>query len=46
MVDRTYLYDNSIDDAEQKILIRLSDGKIAKRYEDEMPEWAKQIISD
>lgn len=45
-VDRTYLYDNSIDDAEQKILIRLSDGKIAKRYEDEMPEWAKQIISD
>lgn len=45
-VDRTYLYDNSVDDAEQQILIRLSDGKIAKRYVDEMPEWAKQIINE
>ena len=46
MVDRTYLYDNSVDDAEQQILIRLSDGNIAKRYVDEMPEWARQIVSD
>ncbi|MBR5081243.1 MAG: zeta toxin family protein [Bacteroidales bacterium] len=45
-VDRTYLYDNSVDDAEQKLLIRLSDGLIAKRYVNELPEWAKQIISD
>lgn len=43
-VDRTYLYDNSIDDAEQQLLIRLSDGLIAKRYVNELPEWAKQII--
>jgi predicted ABC-type ATPase len=43
-VDRTYLYDNSIDDAEQQLLIRLSDGIIAKRYVNELPEWAKQII--
>ena len=45
-VDRTYLYDNSIDDAEQQLLIRLSDGLIAKRYVNELPEWAKQIIFD
>lgn len=45
-VDRTYLYDNSIDDAEQQLLIRLSDGIIAKRYVNELPEWAKQIIEE
>lgn len=45
-VDRTYLYDNSVDDAEQKLLIRLSDGLIAKRYVNELPEWAKQIIEE
>lgn len=43
-IDRTYLYDNSIDDAEAKLLLRFSDGKIMKRYVDNMPEWAKQII--
>ena len=43
-VDRTYLYDNSIDDAEQQLLIRLSDGIIAKKYVEQLPEWAKQII--
>ena len=45
-VDRTYLYDNSVDDAEQQILIRLSNGNIAKRYVEEMPEWARQIVSN
>jgi predicted ABC-type ATPase len=45
-VDRTYLYDNSVDDAEQQLLIRLSDGLIAKRYVNELPEWAKQIIKE
>ena len=44
-VDRTYLYDNSVDDAEQQLIIRLSDGLIAKRYVNELPEWAKQIIN-
>ena len=43
-IDRTYLYDNSIDDAEQQILIRLSDGIIVKRYVEQLPEWARQII--
>ncbi len=43
-VDRTYLYDNSIDNAEQQLLIRLSDGAIVKRYVEQLPEWARQII--
>ena len=43
-VDRTYLYDNSIEDVEAKLLLRFSDDKIAKRYVEEMPKWAKQII--
>lgn len=43
-VDRTYLYDNSVDDAEQQLLIRLSDGIIVKRYVEQLPEWARQII--
>jgi len=43
-VDRTYLYDNSIDNVEQKLLIRLSDGNIVKQYVEILPEWAKQII--
>ena len=45
-VDRTYLYDNSIDDAEAMLLIRFSDGKIVKRYIENMPEWANQIIEE
>ena len=45
-VDRTYLYDNSIENAEAKLLLRFSDGKIAKRYIEELPEWAKQIIEE
>lgn len=43
-VDRTYLYDNSVDDTEQQLLIRLSDGIIVKRYVEQLPEWARQII--
>ena len=43
-VNRTYLYDNSVDDAEQQLLIRLSDGIIVKRYVELLPEWARQII--
>lgn len=45
-VDRTYLYDNSIENTEAKLLLRLADGKIAKQYTEELPEWAKQIIQE
>ncbi len=45
-VHRTYLYDNSIDDVDARILIRFADGKIVKRYTDEMPRWATKIIEE
>ncbi len=43
-VDRLYVYDNSIDDADARLLFRLSDGKLAKKYNDHMPSWAKAIF--
>jgi len=43
-VDRTYLYDNSVENADATILLRLSDGVIVKRYLEQLPEWAKQIV--
>lgn len=43
-IDRTYLYDNSVENADASILLRLSDGIVVKRYIEQLPEWAKQII--
>lgn len=41
--DRTYLYDNSVDNQEARILFRTTDGKLVKQYTDSLPEWAKTI---
>lgn len=43
-VDRLYVYDNSIEDAEARLLFRLSDGELAKCYVDDLPEWAIAIL--
>lgn len=43
-VARLYVYDNSIEDAEARLLFRLSDGELAKRYVEELPDWASTII--
>ena len=43
-VDRLYVYDNSIEDTEARLLFRLSDGELAKRYVDELPTWASTIL--
>ena len=45
-VDRLYVYDNSIEDAEARLLFRLSDGELAKRYVDELPNWASTILPE
>lgn len=42
-VDRTYIYDNSIDNYESRLLFRIVDGQIYKTYVDDMPEWATMI---
>ena len=44
VVDRLYVYDNSIDGEEAKIQYRLSDGVVEKVYNTEIPEWAKIIL--
>jgi len=45
-VDRLYVYDNSVEDAEARLLFRLSDGELAKRYVDELPSWASTILPE
>ena len=44
IVDRTYIYDNSIDDADARLLFRMSDGHLFKRYMDNIPEWAATLL--
>lgn len=43
-VDRLYIYDNSIEDKDARILFRMSDGSLAKKYTDDIPEWAMKIL--
>ena len=42
-VDRAYIYDNSIENADAKLLFRLTDGVLTKRYVSEIPRWALSI---
>lgn len=46
IIDRLYVYDNSIDDADARPLFRLSNGQIAKQYSTDLPEWASTLLSD
>lgn len=44
ITDRVYVYDNSVDDAEARLLFRMADGRLIKRYTDDIPEWALTIL--
>ena len=44
-VDRLYVYDNSIEDTEARLLFRMSNGEVIKSYTDDVPGWAKIILS-
>ena len=44
MADRVYVYDNSVDDADARLLFRMTDGKLFKQYTDDILEWALTII--
>lgn len=44
IVDRLYVYDNSVEDAEARLLFRLSDGDLVKCYAEELPDWASTIF--
>lgn len=45
-VDRLYVYDNSIEDEEARLLFRLSDGELVKRYVEGLPNWASTILPE
>ena len=42
--DRIYIYDNSIDDADARLLFRMTSGQLFKQYTDDIPEWAMPIL--
>jgi len=44
IADRVYLYDNSVENTEPRLILRTSDGKIVKRYTDDIPLWVKKVI--
>src|SRR5688572_25790610 len=43
LADRAYLYDNSVDDAEARLCVRLQDGLVRKIY-CTLPEWVALAI--
>ena len=44
LADRVYVYDNSIEDTDARLLFRMSDGNLFKSYTDDIPLWAQAII--
>lgn len=44
LVDRLYVYDNSQDGEDAKIVFRMSKGELIKHYTNEIPEWASNIL--
>ena len=44
MVDRTYVYDNSVDDMEAQLLFRMTNGRMLKKYTEKIPDWAATIM--
>ena len=45
LADRVYIYDNSIDDVDARLLFRMTDGRFFKQYTDDIPEWALTILN-
>ena len=43
IVDRVYVYDNSVEDEEVRLLFRMVDGKLFKTYADDIPDWAQAV---
>jgi predicted ABC-type ATPase len=44
IVDRLYIYDNSIDGEDARIQFRLSNGKLEKVYVKDIPQWAQILL--
>lgn len=39
------IYDNSVDNQEACLLFRMVNGKVYKRYVEDLPNWANTIVS-
>lgn len=46
IVDRLYVYDNSVDGQEAKLQFRLTNGVMSKMYVTDVPEWAQIILPE
>ncbi len=44
LVDRAYIYDNSIENKLPQLLYRMVDGKLFKKYVDNLPQWAANLV--
>lgn len=44
LVDRLYVYDNSVNGQDAHIQFRLKEGKLEKQYVTDLPDWARNII--
>ena len=44
LVDRVYVYDNSVDGQDAALQFRLVDGKLRKMYVKDVPEWAQVLL--
>ena len=44
IADRVYLYDNSVENAAPRLILRTVDGITAKQYTDDLPNWVRAVI--
>lgn len=44
IVDRAYIYDNSVENALPQLLYRTVDGTVFKQYTEDVPEWAEMLV--
>ncbi len=44
LVDRAYIYDNSVENALPQLLFRTVDGEVYKQYTEDVPEWAEMLL--
>lgn len=44
LADRTYVYDNSVENAEAQLLFRMVNGKLVRTYVNAIPEWAQTVL--
>lgn len=46
VLDRLYVYDNSVENEDARLLFRLTNGALAKMYVTDVPEWARHVLPE